>query len=141
MLANGPATPGEQPDTTRRLTPGPLVLEGGGGLVLQPVVDGQLLDDLVGPRWLVVARDAALLTGTNADAWRALDAVLLSVDELPALKPILDRAAADGTVADVVVVRPDRHILTVGPTLVAPPLIAVPKTAHPARRAVQALHD
>ena len=33
---------------------GPLVTSGGGRPSFQPVVDGQRLDDLVGPRWLVV---------------------------------------------------------------------------------------
>ncbi|MFZ9017527.1 MAG: hypothetical protein ACO23O_11095, partial [Ilumatobacteraceae bacterium] len=65
----------------------------------------------------VVARHRALLDGTAGDWWTTLGAEMLTAAEHPSLEPTLD--AAD---ADVVVVRPDRHVFVAGATLDVPPL-------------------
>lgn len=104
----------DQPDAERisfglpRLDRGPLVLEGGGSLFVQPTIDGRRLDDIVGNRFLVLARTSAAL-GTTADWWRTkLDAYVTTIAELdhPALRASLNRFGSD-----VVVVRPDRYVL------------------------------
>ena len=103
---------GAEPATEAPLPPlthGPLVLTGGGALSIQPIVDGTRLDDIVGERFGVIVRRRELLDGPGARWWAADGAALLSVDEHPALGSILD---ATGT--DTAVVRPDRHLLTVG---------------------------
>ena len=110
---SGPATEAPLPPMER----GPLVLEGGGAPAVQGVVDGVRVDDLVGPRFAVVARHHALLDGTAGDWWTMFGAEMLTADEHPSLEPTLD--AAD---ADVVVVRPDRHVFVAGATLDVPPL-------------------
>lgn len=96
-----------------RLEPGPLVLDGGGGLFIQPEIDGRLLDDLVGPRFLVLARDDAAL-GASAGWWRGIGAQVTTLAALndPACARWMDRFEAG-----VVVVRPDRYVLGTGGTL------------------------
>lgn len=96
-----------------RLESGALVLEGGGALFIQPQVSGRRLDDVVGPRFLVVARIAGSL-GHSADWWRALGALVVTVEELggDAILAWLDRYGHD-----VVVVRPDRYVLGAGKSL------------------------
>lgn len=90
------------------LAPGPLVLDGGGVQSVQPVVDGQRLDDYVGPRWLVVGRDR--VDGGVAEWWRSAGALVLLVDSHPELAALLGDD-------DVVVVRPDRYVLGRGSRL------------------------
>jgi 3-(3-hydroxy-phenyl)propionate hydroxylase len=95
----------------------PLVLDGGGRPVAQPTVDGVRLDELVGQRFAVIARTPELLHTDEAAAWARLGAVLLhGYDDL------LDRAGGD-----VVVVRPDRYALAVGPACVPPPALLAPR--------------
>jgi 3-(3-hydroxy-phenyl)propionate hydroxylase len=93
------------------LTPGPLVLEGGGAVFPQPpAVDGAGLDDWVGARFIVLARDRAAL-GDSSDLWAAdPDVVVCTLDEVPDATGAV-RAWFDRNGAGVVVVRPDRYIL------------------------------
>lgn len=112
-----------------RLERGPLVLEGGGELFPQPLCeDGRPLDDVVGPRFLVVARKSSML-GHGAGWWAdELGAELIALDEDAtlgeALGPWFDRREID-----VAVVRPDRYVLGAGTdldaiTAAASPLLA-----------------
>ena len=97
-----------------RLPRGPLVLDGGGMLFVQPAVDGARLDDIVGPRPFVLARDAAALAG-DADWWRqTCGAYVATFADLPHpdLAAWLDRSGAG-----VVAVRPDRYVLGAAATL------------------------
>jgi len=91
-----------------RLEPGPLVLRGGGSLFVQPVIGGRRFDDIIGSRFLVLARSAAAL-GKTVDWW---------ADELGARVAQLqefDDAALNQWFArykaEVAVVRPDRYVL------------------------------
>jgi 3-(3-hydroxy-phenyl)propionate hydroxylase len=97
------------------LGPGPLVGAGGGLQARQPILDGNRMDDLVGGRFAVVARTAAMLQGTGGDWWRARGALLLNADDTPAVAATLDALAAD-----VVIVRPDRYVLFAGQQLTVP---------------------
>lgn len=87
---------------------GPLVAAGGGRPAAQPIVDGQRLDDLVGPHWLVVVADAAALATRSAQWWSSTGATVLSAHDHPTLLPLL----GDGAVATIV--RPDRYVFGVG---------------------------
>ena len=83
-------------------------------LFTQPSVDGRMLDDIVGPGFLVLARSRAAL-GASGDWWRdTLDAHVAILSDLnsPELAQWLDRRGAD-----VVVVRPDRYVLGVSDNL------------------------
>jgi 3-(3-hydroxy-phenyl)propionate hydroxylase len=91
------------------LGPGPLVQDGGGRLFGQPTVGGELLDDVVGSRFLVLARDAAAL-GSSAAEWDALGAWVTTLDQLRDPDPSL-RAWFDERDIGVAVVRPDRYVL------------------------------
>jgi 3-(3-hydroxy-phenyl)propionate hydroxylase len=95
------------------LTPGPLVLDGGGGLFPQPAVDGAVrLDDWVGRRFLVLAADSGAL-GRAGDWWRATsDAVVCAVDDVPDDTGMI-RAWFERRAGRVAVVRPDRYVLGV----------------------------
>src|SRR5690606_11521219 len=91
-----------------RLERGPLVLAGGGGLSLQPQVNGKRLDDIDGQRFLVIARDKAAL-GESATWWRdEMGACIMSLAEIN--DPSLDRWM-DRYDAQVAVIRPDRYVL------------------------------
>ena len=84
--------------------------DGGGRLFGQPAVSGRLLDDAVGQRFLVLARDLAGL-GASADWWAdTLGAWVTTLDELPdpdaSLKEWFERRGSS-----VVVLRPDRYLL------------------------------
>jgi 3-(3-hydroxy-phenyl)propionate hydroxylase len=97
-----------------KLTPGPLVRQGGGALFIQPTKDGQRLDDLVGSRFLVVARRQSDL-GSSGGWWRDVaGAHTIVLEEQPneALGLWLKRFGAD-----VAVVRPDRYVLGSGSDL------------------------
>lgn len=94
-----------------RLMPGRLVFAGGGGLFVQPTIDGKRLDDITGQRFLVIGRDTASL-GQSAAWWRSsLGAAVFKLDQLNDGNIVrwLDRLGAD-----VVVVRPDRYVLASG---------------------------
>lgn len=97
---------------------GPLVLPGGGSIFVQPQIsqDGRRLDDLVGPRFLVLGRTREALDGSAA-WWSSHDrALVTTLTEVPDpghwIRSWLDRAHSD-----VVVVRPDRYVLGAGKSL------------------------
>jgi 3-(3-hydroxy-phenyl)propionate hydroxylase len=97
--------------------PGPLVLTGGGGLFPQPTVSGRRLDDVIGLRFLVLGRTMAELDGCRGWWEDEVGALVTTLDDLPddgaePLRRWLDRKSAD-----VVVVRPDRHVLGTGNSL------------------------
>jgi 3-(3-hydroxy-phenyl)propionate hydroxylase len=92
------------------LDPGPLVQDGGGRLFGQPTIGGRPLDDVVGTRFLVLARDADSL-GSTASWWAdTLGAWVTTLDQLADADPSL-RAWFDQRDTGVVVVRPDRYLL------------------------------
>jgi 3-(3-hydroxy-phenyl)propionate hydroxylase len=97
-----------------KLEPGPLVLEGGGSLFVQPaapVHEGERLDDYVGPRFLVLARQADLL---GDGWWSGRERVLAtSLDDLDDPDGSLGRWFERRGV-ELVVVRPDRYVLWAG---------------------------
>lgn len=110
---------GAEPATEAPLPPitgSPLVLDGGGALSIQPTVAGVRLDDEVGSRFAVVARSHDLLTNDAAAWWAARGAVLLAAEDQPELAPVLD-----ATGRDVVIVRPDRHLLAAADEIDVPP--------------------
>jgi 3-(3-hydroxy-phenyl)propionate hydroxylase len=91
---------------------GPLVQDGGGKFFGQPAVAGQPLDDAVGGRFLVLARDSGAL-GESAAWWRdVVGAWVTTLDELVDPDPSL-RAWFDAKGAAVAVLRPDRYLLAV----------------------------
>lgn len=108
LLSKGQTSREQAAFTLPRLERGPLVLAGGGGLSLQPQVNGKRLDDIVGQRFLVIARDKAAL-GESATWWRdEMGACIMSLAEIN--DPSLDRWM-DRYDAQVAVIRPDRYVL------------------------------
>jgi 3-(3-hydroxy-phenyl)propionate hydroxylase len=97
-----------------QLQAGRLVLENGGGLFVQPVdpvADGKRLDDFVGPRFLVMTRDAA---GPGTGWWTDRDDVLaISAAELDDAEEAIARWFERRGV-EAVVVRPDRYVMWAG---------------------------
>jgi 2-polyprenyl-6-methoxyphenol hydroxylase-like FAD-dependent oxidoreductase len=100
----------DAPYTLPGLPAGPLVL-GDGRIAPQPACIGTRLDDLVGQRFAVIARDRSLLTGEDAAFW-ARHACFLDAATHPVLA-----AALDDFASDVVVIRPDRYVLYAGASL------------------------
>ncbi len=100
------------------LPTGPLVASGGGEPAVQPMVNGTRLDDLVGPRFAVVARHDGQLDSAGAQWWHAAGAVLLSAAQHPELAEVLDACLPGGT--DTMVIRPDRVVHAAGPTVEVP---------------------
>jgi len=100
------------------LSPGPLVMDGGGGLFPQPESTtraGARLDDVVGQRFLVLACDAAAL-GPSANWWaREVGATVCHVNNLPGADELRAWMAAQKTA--LTVVRPDRYVLARGKNL------------------------
>lgn len=115
------AAPAHEGTPTPPLAPGPLVGPGGGAVALQGDIDGRRADDVIGRRFAVIARSAALLETPEADDWRAVDAVLLDAVTHPGVAAVLDVAGGD-----VAVVRPDRYLLAVGSACPAPPALLQP---------------
>lgn len=72
---------------------------------LQPTVNGQRLDDIVGPGFSVLRRTA----DADVSAWDDLDAVILDADTTPAISTVLDSLGAE-----VAVIRPDRYVMWTG---------------------------
>ena len=105
MLAAGGAE-APAPEGSPPLAPGAGVGPGGGALSAQPRIDGQRLDDLVGPRFALVTRTPAPAGDPHA-AWWSGRAAILDAAAHPALEPVLAGAEA-------VVVRPDRYVLAAG---------------------------
>jgi 3-(3-hydroxy-phenyl)propionate hydroxylase len=100
------------------LESGDLVLEGGGELFPQwsSGNGAQRLDDVVGRRLLVIGRRPDDLDGHAAWWTEQVDALVVTPADLDASgPPILNWMDARGV--DVVVVRPDRYVLTAGARL------------------------
>jgi 3-(3-hydroxy-phenyl)propionate hydroxylase len=96
------------------LQPGPLVVEGGGSLFIQPEFEDKHLDDVVGQRFLVLSRTRAAL-GSSASWWEGqMDALILVLAERPNER-LLRWLESQKT--DVAVVRPDRYVMGTGKTL------------------------
>lgn len=96
---------------------GPLVLAGGGAPFVQPEAEqGRRLDDVVGPRFLIVGRTREALD--ESAAWWAEEdrAMIVSLANLKDpghwIRNWLDRNHSN-----VVVVRPDRYVLGAGKSL------------------------
>ncbi|MDX3894707.1 bifunctional 3-(3-hydroxy-phenyl)propionate/3-hydroxycinnamic acid hydroxylase [Pusillimonas sp.] len=90
------------------LEEGPLVRKGGGNLFVQPQLDGRYLDDIVGSRFLIVAKSEAAL-GCSVQWWKTeMDAHVAIASELDS--PELERWFKQNP-CQVVVVRPDRYVL------------------------------
>ena len=94
---------------------GPLIGDGGGAQLRQVEVDGRRLDDLIGDRFALLARTADLLHATAAQRWIAAGAATFDAVNTPAVAESLDAASAD-----VVVVRPDRYLLSAGAEVPSP---------------------
>jgi 3-(3-hydroxy-phenyl)propionate hydroxylase len=117
MLANPAGLAGERGSFgLPSLGMGPLILEGGGGLFPQPTINGRRLDDLVGPRFLVLARSTTALDASAAWWKDCLKASVATLDQLPDATGML-KGYLDKKHADVVVVRPDRYVLAAGQSL------------------------
>ena len=107
FLTNG-QTPEERASfALPRFEPGPLVRPGGGMMFIQPTIDGQRLDDIVGTRFLVIAATEKAL-GSTASWWEGVGALVKTSAQL-ACKNI-DHWLEQFN-AQVVVVRPDRYVL------------------------------
>jgi 3-(3-hydroxy-phenyl)propionate hydroxylase len=93
------------------LQAGPLVLDGGGELFPQPPgTAGQRLDDHIGQRFLVLARDEDAL-GASSGWWRERVHAYVTTLAGFAREANTLRIWLDKRDADVVVVRPDRYVL------------------------------
>lgn len=105
MLA-APRKVDDAPQGAPSLTPGPAIGPGGGALSLQPLVRGQRFDDLVGPRFALITREA-LAEHDPRRAWWAARAAIFDAAQSPELLAMLGDDAA-------VAVRPDRYVLAAG---------------------------
>ena len=105
MLADfsGEAT---APDFIPPLAEGPAIGSGGGHPSCQPRVLGELLDDLVGPAFLLCTADAIDPTSPVARWWTGR-AVMLDSTAVPAVAELLEGS-------DACVVRPDRYVMVRG---------------------------
>ena len=94
---------------------GPLVLTGGGDLFIQPpaITDsGMRLDDVVGPRFLVVCANG-IPAGPTAAWWtHEIGALVASAATLPGGDQIANWLSARHS--DFAVVRPDRYVMAAG---------------------------
>jgi 3-(3-hydroxy-phenyl)propionate hydroxylase len=106
------------------LTPGPLVLERGGGQAVQPTVGGRRFDDLVGTGFTVVTRQRC--AGDALAWWTERGATALDAESTPEVAAVLDHLEVD-----CAVVRPDRYVLMAGnePTIPHGPTATL--LAHP----------
>lgn len=96
------------------LAAGPLVLEGGGELFIQPPgVRGQRLDDVAGPRFAVYGRSTQDIQGEAAWWTDEVGATVAALDDLGDFAAPIDKwlTARD---ARVVVIRPDRYVMWAG---------------------------
>lgn len=96
----------------RGVEAGPLALLPEGRMFPQPTVGGgRRLDDVVGPRFLVLARDASALDEPTVSWWRdQVGAFVSAVDDLGEDEPRLAEWL-EARSASVAVVRPDRQLL------------------------------
>ena len=95
---------------------GPLVLEGGGELFMQPAISdgGRRLDDVVGQRFLVLGTSEESF-GSCGEWWSRLGAMVSLVDQLPDHERLRVWMKSRGV--ESVVVRPDRYVLGSGANL------------------------
>ena len=100
------------------LRPGSLVRENGGDLFVQPSGADGRLDDVIGSRFAVLARTAALVGPGPAGWWRdRMGAFVAAAGELPPAHAKGVLSWLDSHDSDVVVVRPDRYVLWAGSDL------------------------
>jgi 3-(3-hydroxy-phenyl)propionate hydroxylase len=128
MLGDSRPPSRRMPFTLPALGPGPLVLENGGAPFIQPVTDQGRLDDIVGPRFAVFARDPSLLDSDAARWWRdTAGAFVAALPDLPDTLAAALRAWLDERDSDIVLVRPDRYVLWAGASLgeVTQPVLTV----------------
>jgi hypothetical protein len=97
---------------------GPLVLDGGGELFIQTVVEADgvhRLDDVVGQRFLIVSPDSAP-SGRTLQWWTAqVPSIVTTAATLPGADQIRHWLTAHK--ADVAVIRPDRYVMATGRAL------------------------
>lgn len=105
LLADGPGEM-EAPDIIPALEEGPAIGRGGGRLSAQPRVLDTLLDDRVGPGFLLCTA-RPLDPDSAAAAWWSARGVLLDAVATPAVGELLAGAEA-------CVVRPDRYVMATG---------------------------
>jgi 3-(3-hydroxy-phenyl)propionate hydroxylase len=116
LLSAAATQPAGNPFALPKLTPGPLILSGGGALFPQPTVRaGQRLDDLVAGRFLIVLREPAPGNAAVRFWENALGAFVLTLDELDEDKGVVARWL-DRRSADAVIVRPDHYVMWAGPS-------------------------
>ena len=94
------------PDFIPALLEGPAIGPGGGQLSRQPRVMGELLDDRVGPAFLL-ATTHPLDPMSPAARWWSERAVLLDAESTPVVGELLEGS-------DACVVRPDRYVMVRG---------------------------
>lgn len=100
------------------LEPGSLVLDGGGELFIQPPAGDQRLDDVIGPRFAVLARSPDVIGPGPAEWWATqLGAFIAAVGQLPHESQSAVASWLDSHGVDMVVVRPDRYVLWAGSDL------------------------
>jgi 3-(3-hydroxy-phenyl)propionate hydroxylase len=115
MLASGKEPDQRVSFKLGELVPGPLVLRGGGMFMISPPVDGVPLDDVVGQRFFVIAREDSDLTA-SAPWWKSIGAYVTTLARLPSADGSLKRWM-DRYDAGIVIVRPDRYVLAAGNSL------------------------
>lgn len=102
------------------LTPGPLVMRGGGDPFLQTKED-EPLDDVIGTRFAVICSDDQTAASAAATWWaHHLGAYVLSVQDLPPAASDAVRKWLDGKGVKNVIVRPDRYVMWAGDDLDEP---------------------
>ena len=96
----------DAPQGTPALVGGDAIGPGGGALSAQPWVDGQRLDDLVGPHFALITGEP--LRVDDADRiWWSDRATMLDAQAHPELEPLLGGH-------ECTVVRPDRYVYATG---------------------------
>jgi hypothetical protein len=101
------------------LAQGPLVLDGGGELFVQPKGFPRF-DDVVGGRFAVISANPEILTSAAADRWRESGTFVSAVDDLPDEHQGTIRRWLQSRGREAVVVRPDRYVLWSGADLDIP---------------------
>lgn len=93
-----------------------LVGRGGGRLFIQPCTSpNAMLDDVIGPRFLLLARTGAALDDASVAWWRDAGAVVGVTSDFGDAEASLIQWL-DAAKADVVVVRPDRYVMDIAPS-------------------------
>ncbi len=120
MLGDGRPPSQRMPFTLPALGPGPLVLDNGGGLFMQPVTGNGRLDEVIGPRFALLAQRADLLDSDAARWWRYhLGAFVAALPDLQDGFAAPVRAWMDEHEFEIVLVRPDRYLMWAGSDLSA----------------------